>query len=135
MPSSQKNSRPLVPNPYENTSWLAIEIEKLLNKKNFLVNSEFKFEVNSEAASSNFNTLAKNDFNLEELLHPEGRCMTSYRSKLKEVNRLKGLLSKHLRWKDLKEKLTNGCEYHLEDLPEDQKLQKLQKRIERGYHK
>ena len=56
------------------------------------MNSEFKFKVNSEAASSNFNTLAKNDFNLEDLLHPEGRCMTSYRSKLKEVKRLKGLL-------------------------------------------
>ena len=45
LPPSQENSRPLVPNPYENTSWLAIEIEKLLNKKSHMANSKFKFEV------------------------------------------------------------------------------------------
>ena len=84
LPPSQETSRPLVPNPYENTSWLATEIEKLLNKKSRMANSKFKFEVNPEAASSNFNKLAKNDFNLEELLNPAERCMTSYRSELKE---------------------------------------------------
>ena len=133
--SQEEVLKPLVPNPYENNSWLAIEIEKLLNKKSRMANSKFKFEVNSEAASSNFNKLAKNNFNLEELLNPTGRCTTSYGSEFKEVNELEGLLSKHPRWNDLKEKLTNGCEYHLEDLPEDQRLQDLQERIERGYHK
>ena len=68
-------------------------------------------------------------------MNPTGRCTTSYGSEFKEVNELEGLLSKHPRWNDLKEKLTNGCEYHLEDLPEDQRLQDLQERIERGYHK
>ena len=37
-----------------------------------MANSKFKFEVNPEAASSNFKQLAENDFNLEELLNPEG---------------------------------------------------------------
>ncbi len=135
-PSSQvRIIKPSVPNPYENNSWLAIEIEKLLNMKSRMANSKFKFEVNSEAASSNFIKLAKNDFKLEELLNPEKRCMTSYGSEFKEVNELEGLLSKHHRWNDLKEKLTKGCEYHLEDLPEDQRLQDLQERIERGNHK
>ena len=41
-------------------------------KKSRMANSKFKFEVNSEAASSNFKQLAENDFNLEELLNPEG---------------------------------------------------------------
>ena len=100
-----------------------------------MANSKFKFEVNSEAASSNFQQLAMNDFNLEELLNPESRCATSYGSEFKEVNELEGLLAKHPRWKDLKEKLTSGCEYYLEELPEEQRLQDLQERIERGNHK
>ena len=58
LPSSQEVSRPLAPNPYGKTSWLAIEIEKLLNKKSRMANSKFKFEVNPEAASSNFKQLA-----------------------------------------------------------------------------
>ena len=90
MPPSQENSRPLVPNPYENTSWLAIEIEKLLNKKSRMANSKFKFEVNPEAASSNFKKLAENDFNLEKLLNPAERCATSYGSEFKEVDLIKG---------------------------------------------
>ena len=135
-PSSQfKIIKPIVPNPYEKNSWLAIEIEKLLNMKSRMANSKFKFEVNPEAASSNFNKLAKNDFKLGELLNPEKRCMTSYGSELKEVNELEGLLSKHPWWNDLKEKITKGCEYYLEDLPEEQRLQDLKERIERGSHK
>ena len=40
-PASQEEVlKPLVPNPYENNSWLAIEIEKLLNKKSQNSNSK-----------------------------------------------------------------------------------------------
>ena len=135
-PKSQVHiPEPSVPDPFEDTSWLAIEIEKLLNKKSRMAISQFKFEVNPEAASSNFDKLAKNNFDLEELLNPVKRCATSYGSEFKEVEELEDLLHKHPRWKDLKEKLTNGCEYHLEDLPEDERLQDLQERVERGNHK
>ena len=72
---------------------------------------------------------------MERLLNPAERCTTSYGSEFKEVTELRGLLSKHPRWKDLKEKLENGCEYHLKDLPEDQRVQDLQERVRRGNHK
>ena len=95
-PNSQVHiPEPSVPDPFEDTSWLAIEIEKLLNKKSRMAISPFKFEVNPEAASSNFDMLEKNNFNLEELLNPVKRCATSYGSEFKEVEELEGLLHKH----------------------------------------
>ena len=103
-PSSSQDQvlEPSVPNPFENVSWLSEEIEMLLKKKSRMTNSLFRFEVNPEAASSNFKKLAENDFNLEKLLNPAERCATSYGSEFKEVGELEGLLSKHPRWKDLK---------------------------------
>ena len=62
-PKSQEHiPEPSVPDPFEDTSWLAIEIEKLLNKKSQMALSKLKFEVNPKAASSNFDKLAKNNF-------------------------------------------------------------------------
>ena len=76
---------PSVPNPFEDNSWLAQEIEMLLNKKSRMTISQFRFEVNPEAASSNFEKLSRNNFDLEKLLNPAKRCATSYGSEFKEV--------------------------------------------------
>ena len=93
---------PSVPNPFEDNSWLAKEIEKLLKEKSRMTTSSFTFEVNPEAAESNFNQLAKSNFDLEGLLNPSARCTTNYGSEFKRPEELEGLLSKHPRWKDLK---------------------------------
>ena len=116
---------PSVPNPFDNTSWLAVEIERLLKKESHLALPEFKFEANPVAAKYNFTKLRENGFNLGELLNPSAKCITTYGSKFKDVDELEQLLSNHPRWKDLKDKLLHGCEFHLEDLPEDQRLQDL----------
>ena len=135
LPSHDQAFKPSVPNPFEDTSWLAKEVETLLNKKSRMAISQFRFEVNPEAASSNFAKLSESNFDLGKLLNPIDRCATSYGAEFKEVEELEGLLSKHPRWKDLKEKLEKGCEYFLEDLPEEQRIQDLQERVERGNHK
>ena len=127
--------KPSVPNPYNDDSWLATEIEALLKKKSHMTTSPFIFEVNPEAAKSNFSKLAESDFDLEGLLNPNERCATNYGSEFKTPVELEGLLSRHPRWNDLKEKLEKGCEYHLEDLPEDERVQDLQERVRRGNHK
>ena len=134
-PSQFQATEPSVPDPFEDTSWLAVEIEKLLKKKSRMTTSLFNFEVNPEAAESNFNQLAESNFDLERLLNPSERCVTNYGSEFKDPSELDGLLSKHPRWKDLREKLVKGCEYHLEDLPEDDRVQDLHERIRRGNHK
>ncbi len=134
-PSHSQAEEPLVPDPFEDTSWLALEIEKLLKKKSRMTTSLFKFEVNPEAAQSNFDRLVGADFDLEKLLNPNERCATSYGSEFKDPLELEGLLSKHPRWKDLRKKLEKGCEYHLEDLPEDNRVQDLHERVRRGNHK
>ena len=135
LPPQIQVSKPSVPNPFDNTSWLAIEIETLLKKKSRMTTSLFKFEVSPEAAKSNFNQLAKSNFDLGSLLNPSDRCATSYGSEFKTPSELGGLLAKHPRWKDLKEKLEKGCEYYLEDLPEEDRVKDLQERVRRGNHK
>ena len=84
--SSNEISEPSVPDPFEDTSWLAREIERLLNTKSRMTTSMFNFEVNPEAAMSNFSKLAEHDFNLEKLLNPSERCATNYGSEFKEVS-------------------------------------------------
>ena len=134
-PSQYQVTEPSVPNPFEDTSWLAFEIEKLLKKESRMTTSLFKFKVNPKAARLNFNQLAGSNFDLESFLNLSERCATSYGSEFKEPSELNWLLSKHPRWKDLKEKLEKGCKYHLEDLPEDDQVQDLHKRVRGGNHK
>ena len=135
MPSLTPLGEPSTQNPFEDTSWLPKEIEKLLNMKSQMTISKFKFEVNPEAASFNFNLLRDNNFDLDSLLNPPVRCMTSYGSEFKTAEELEGLLARHPRWEALRDKLSKGCEYPLEDITEEQRVLDLRERLERGNHK
>ena len=131
---------PVVPQPSSNdpcssASWLSQKIDSLLNSTESLAPSKFVFEVSIEAACKNFNLLRSNKFQLHTLLNPQEKCTTNYGSEFKSVEELEGLWSRHPRWNDLKEKLSQGCEYPISNISEKDRMGDLIERISRGNHK
>ena len=127
--------KPSSDDPYSSTSWLPQKIESLLNSRESLVPSKFIFEVTPEAAYKNYELLNSNNFQLDTLLNPQEKCITNYGSEFKPVEELEGLWSKHPRWKDLKVRLSQGCDYPISDIAEKDRMGDLRDRINRGNHK
>ncbi len=80
-------------------------VEKLLQKKEQMFPPKFRFDICKEAAEFNFDLLKENNFELEKLLNPTDKCVTSYGSEFKSVEDLAELLHRHPRWEAMKEKL------------------------------
>ena len=95
----------------------------------------FRFDISEEAANHNWNILQRNDLNLDPLLNPQRKCITSYGSEFKSSKDLAPLLNLHPRWSALKTLLDNGSDFPLTDLEEDLRRQDLEAAYIRGNHK
>ena len=132
---SAKIDKPESIDPFSPPSWLPRKIESLLKSKEHLAPSAFLFEVTPEAADKNFDLLRRNDFQLDSLLNPTKRCVTTYGSEFKSVEELEGLWHRHPRWEELKSRLRDGCDYPMSDISEEERMQDLADRLQRGNHK
>jgi hypothetical protein len=110
-------------------------LKHLLSLSSRLENPLFHFEATPEASLHNLNLLKSNDFNLERLLNPNVKSITSYGSEFKPTSDLEPLFHHHPRWNDLKERLDNGVTFHLKPLDEDIRQQDLSASYQRGNHK
>lgn len=110
-------------------------VEKLLQKKEQMFPPKFRFDICKEAAEFNFDLLKENNFELEKLLNPTDKCVTSYGSEFKSVEDLAELLHRHPRWEAMKEKLEKGCDFPVEDLDDNIRKQDVKEALHRGNHK
>ena len=110
------------------------EITKLLHTSNDLSTPIFRFDISPEAAQHNWELIEDSDFNLTRLLNPKSPCITNFGSEFKSVSKLAGLFRNHPRWGSLKEILTNGVNFPIEDLDEDLLAQDLEAAFKRGNH-
>lgn len=85
-------------------------VAKLLWKKDQISPPKFRFDICKEAAEYNFNLLKENNFELETLLNPTEKCVTSYGSEFKSVEDLAKLLHRHPRWE---------CEFPVKEIDDD----------------
>ena len=127
--------KPTSTDPFAPSSWLPLKIKSLLASREPLAPPCFSFEVTPEAADKNFKLLQANDFKLESLLNPPERCVTSYGSEFKAVHELEDLWKRHPRWRDLRQKLSKGCDYPMSDISEEDRKGDLRGRFQRGNHK
>ena len=127
--------RPKMSDVPQASSDFAKTIAKLLHKEEKMFPPKFRFDICKETAEFNFNLLKENNFDLEELLNPEEKCITNYGSEFKSVEDLAELLHRHPRWDALKEKLEKGCEFPVEDLSEELRQLDLEAALKRGNHK
>ena len=110
-------------------------IKKLLSSSSKLHQPLFRFEASPEAALHNWKLLSSNNFNLDKLLNPKKKTITSYDSEFKPTTELDPLFQHHPRWKDLKSRLDNGVSFQLTPLDETIRQQDLNASFERGNHK
>ena len=95
----------------------------------------FRFDVCPEAAQHNIKVLQHSNFNLEKTLNPGKSCITSYGSEFKPIPLLHQLLKNHHRWPQLKDRLLNGVEFPIWQLPEDTRTKDIEAALIRGNHK
>ena len=97
---------------------LPLVIEKLLEKSSTLQRPKLSFQISKASAIKNFQVLRDNNWNLEKVINSKEFSVTNYGSEFKVVDDLDPLLELHPRWKTLRHKLINGCNYPLKDLDE-----------------
>ena len=114
---------------------LPLAIEKLLEKSSTLKTPELSFQVTKESAIKNFKVLSENNWNLGKVINSERFSVTSYGSEFKSVDDLESLLKLHPRWKDLKYKLANGCDFSVKHLDESIRRLDLMAAQKYGNHK
>ena len=119
----------------DNSDSFPVVVEKLLQKKEQMFPPKFRFDICKEAAEFNFNLLKENNFELETLLNPTKKCVTSYGSEFKSVEDLAELLHRHPRWEAMKERLEKGCEFPVDDLDDNIRKRDVEEALHRGNHK
>ena len=109
---------PQVPNPYK-TLDVANAVKHLLQQpKSKLSDSELSFKISPQVAASNLELLKKHDYDLKALCNQGRRSATSFGSEFKNVSMLEKLFTKHPRWKQFKDRLTEGVNFITEKLDE-----------------
>ena len=79
----------------------------------------FKFDFSLEAAHWNYLYLLKHKLSLESALEAQKDSPLGYGSEFRPIETLEPLLEKHPFWPRLKQILTSGSSWDLEDLDEE----------------
>lgn len=95
----------------------------------------FKFELTMKAALQNYLVLLKHNLSLESALNAQQDTPLGYGSEFRPVSVIEPLFEKHPMWPRLKQILTSGSSWQLEDLSEEERLSDLKEAIARGNHK
>ena len=97
---------------------------------------KLRFDIFTKAAVSNFKLLKSTHFDLKALCNRgKGRSAITFGSEFKEIEDLERLLKRHPRWRKLKDQLTNGATFYVEDLDEEIRRKDVRMAYTRGNHK
>ena len=118
-------------------SQLVTAIHSLLNVRESLHPPPFKFEASKEAAAYNLAHLRQHNFDLLESVvnTPTTKHVLCYGSEFKSTAALEQLLQRHPRWQAMKDKLENGASFPAEEISEQERVNDLVERLQRGNHK
>ena len=94
-----------------------------------------RFENTMAAARFNAKWMKHYGWDLKKALEKQKGTMLSPGSEFREAEKVRRLWGKHPNWKKLKEIITDGVTYPLEDLPEDKRKEDLDHMVARGNHK
>ena len=130
-------AKPDATNPYENEgNNVAATIGSMLKKpKTTLAQPILRFDINKEAAYHNLELLRIHNYDLTTLCNPRDRSSTTFGSEFKEVKVLEELFYRHPRWNKLKQQLTSGVDFYLDELDNDTRRQDVRIAFARGNHK
>ena len=96
----------------------------------------FKFEMNREAAESNFHVLRKFNFNLEKALVAQAGSPVGYGSEFRKGELLLPLLKNHPLWNQMKEMvLAHGLQRPTKPITEEDRAADLIEALKFGNHK
>jgi len=96
---------------------------------------KFIFKWNPDAASYNANLLVEANFDLDQIIHQQHPSQISYGSEFWPAHQLEELLSHHPFWHRLKEILTKGAIFSMEEIEESKWMKDLTFHTNRGNHK
>ncbi len=95
----------------------------------------FKFEMNGEAAESNFHIFWRFHFDLGKAIKAQARLPIGYGSEFQKSEVLLPLLQKHPLWNQMREMLAHGLQWPTEPITEKDRVADLTKVLKFGNHK
>ena len=97
--------------------------------------SLFSFEYTHEAAIKNSLILEKHGYDLEKAFAAQQDTIVTYGSEVRPTTQLEPLLHNHPNFERFKSNMTHGISCPLNDIPEETRIEEMQKTIKHGNHK
>jgi len=123
--------------PHPTLSWLMQQIQLVLDShENPPSMHRFMFENTSKAAKFNSKLIKNYDYDFVKTCKKQRGSVVSPGTEFRNINIIKPLFSHHADWKELRNIISKGCDYKLENIV-DEKTRKndLNEMIKRGNHK
>jgi len=95
----------------------------------------FMFKFCKKAADNNAKILAENNFDMNKIIEVQHPSQISYGSQFRLLIQLEELLSHHPLWTQLKEILSNGASFPLDEISDQDRLTDLNFHANHGNHK
>ena len=140
--TTQVNMVPLPPPPpkYQvkqpsDKSFIVQALQDLLASSEAMHQPKLFFDTTTQAAEDNITLLRNNDFDLDKLTQVGPKSVLTYGSEFKSTSLLAPLLHKHPRWATMRQLLDDGAKFPLKSITENERVNDLMGRLDRGNHK
>jgi len=119
------------------TSWLVHQLSILGDTTESTPKKhKFMFKNTREAAKYNTKLIKFNGYDLEKTIMKQKHTILSPGSEFRHVSHIQKLLENHEDWPLFRDILTKGCDYKLEEEPNEKtRMEDLQSMLQRGNHK
>ena len=118
------------------STWLMSTIAHLINRNEATMKQHrYKFENTRDAAKKNTKILKQSKYDFERAMRKEEGTMLAAGSEFRAPEAVEKLFKHHEKRPKMKQILTKGVTYHMEDLPEQMRQEDLRHMVDRGNHK
>ena len=123
-------------NPTSHKSWLMATIRTIMNSTGkIILPHKYKFENTREAAKHNTTLLKKSKYDFVRAMQKELGTILEPGSEFRKHTDLQPLFSKHQHWPAMRDIISKGVNYNLEELSEETRKEDLEYMMKRGNHK
>ena len=119
-----------------NKSYLIIRLEEILSDPPIPISAlPFQFELSDAAATTNYDVLQENHFDLHKVLMDHPLAPISIGSEFRPIDQLEWILDNHPNWKLIQETISDRTEHHITTTKDKTHITDLRHRLSKGNHK
>ena len=131
-----QNDKHRIAHPRSRDSWLMAAIKTIINSTDkIILPHKYRFENTREAAKHNTKLLKNSRYDFVRAMKKEVGTIMEPGSEFRSHTILAPLFAQHQHWPAMREIISKGVQYNLEDISEEERKTDLEYMLKRGNHK